>query len=121
VRIDAIVAGGCAASYVGTAIWAPSALAAPFGSIVTVKDLLIASLCAAWMIAELRAGARRARGVALAAAIVILADAVLALVGGAGPWRTDIAPDGSLVGSLVVGVGLVVAGVALVWFVRRPA
>ena len=46
-RVDAVVAGGCAASYVGTAIWAPSALAAPFGSIVTVKDLLIASLCAA--------------------------------------------------------------------------
>ena len=63
----------------------------------------------------------RARGIALVAALVILADAVLALVGGVGPWRTDIAPDGSLIGSLVIGVVLVAAGVALVWFVRRPA
>ena len=119
-RVDAVVAGGCAASYVGTAIWAPSALAAPFGAIVTVKDLLIASLCAAWMVAELRTPLR-ARGIALVAAIVILADAVLALIGGVGPWRTDISPDGSLIGSLVIGVVLIAAGVALVWFVRRPA
>lgn len=121
-RVDAIVAAGCAASYVGTAVWAGvgGAIVEPFATAVTVKDALIAALCAAWAIAELRAGPARARGIALAAAIVILADAVLALVGGAGPWRTDIAPHGSLVGSLVIGVGLVAAGIALVWFVRRP-
>ena len=34
---------------------------------------------------------------------------------------TDIAPDGSLIGSLVIGVVLIAAGIALVWFVRRPA
>lgn len=121
-RVDAIVAGGCAASYVGTAVWAGTAgaIVEPFATAVTVKDVLIAALCAAWAVAELRAGPERARGIALAAAVVILADAVLALVGGAGPWRTDIAPDGSLVGSLIIGVVLVVAGIALVWFVRRP-
>ncbi len=53
-------------------------------------------------------------------ALAILFDALLTLVGGVGPWRTEISPDGSLTTSLVIGVGLVVAGVALVWFVRRP-
>lgn len=121
-RVDAIVAAGCSASYVGTAVWAGlgGAIVEPFATAVTVKDALIAAVCAAWAVAELRAGQQRARRLALAAGVVILADAVLALVGGAGPWRTDIAPDGSLVGSLVVGVGLVVAGIALLWFVRRP-
>ncbi len=121
-KIDAIVAGGCAVSYVATGVWGAFSgdIAAPFDAVVGIKDALIAGLCAAWVVMELRAGQERARGIALVVAIVILADAVLALVGGAGPWRTDIAPDGSLVGSLLVGVGLIAAGGALVWFVRRP-
>ncbi len=121
-RVDAIVAAGCAASYVGTAAWAlyGGGLAPPFDGVVGVKDALIAGLCLAWAVEEHRRGPRRARGIALAAALVILADACLALVGGAGPWRTDISPHGSQVGALVVGLVLVAAGSALVWFVRRP-
>lgn len=121
-RIDAIVAAGCSVSYLATAVWASQsgAIVEPYATIVGVKDIAIAGLCGAWAIAEWRRGVLRAHGIALAVALVILADAVLALVGGAGPWRTDIAPDGSLVVSLVIGVGLVAAGLALVWFVRRP-
>ncbi len=121
-RVDAIVAAGCALLYVGAAIWATQsgALATPFDVIVGAKDALIAGICFAWAMAE-RGGAVRARGIAFVAALVILVDALLTLVGGVGPWRTEISPDGSLTAALVIGVGLVVAGVALVWFVRRPA
>ncbi len=120
-RVDAFVAAGCALLYVGAAIWATQsgALAAPFDVIVGAKDALIAGICIAWAMAE-RGGVVRARGIAFVAALVILVDALLVLVGGVGPWRTEISPDGSLTTSLVIGVGLVVAGVALVWFVRRP-
>ncbi len=120
-RVDAFVAAGCALLYVGAAIWATQsgALAAPFDVIVGAKDALIAGICIAWAMAE-RGGVVRARGIAFVAALVILVDALLVLVGGVGPWRTEISPDGSLTTSLVIGVGLVVAGVTLVWFVRRP-
>ncbi len=120
-RVDAFVAAGCALLYVGAAIWATQsgALATPFDVIVGAKDALIAGICIAWAMAE-RGGVVRARGIAFVAALVILVDALLVLVGGVGPWRTEISPDGSLTTSLVIGVGLVVAGVALVWFVRRP-
>ncbi len=120
-RVDAFVAAGCALLYVGAAIWATQsgALATPFDVIVGAKDALIAGICIAWAMAE-RGGVVRARGIAFVAALVILFDALLVLVGGVGPWRTEISPDGSLTTSLVIGVGLVVAGVALVWFVRRP-
>ncbi len=120
-RLDAFVAAGCALLYVGAAIWATQsgALATPFDVIVGAKDALIAGICIAWAMAE-RGGVVRARGIAFVAALVILFDALLVLVGGVGPWRTEISPDGSLTTSLVIGVGLVVAGVALVWFVRRP-
>ncbi len=121
-RVDAIVAAGCALLYVGAAIWATQsgALATPFDVIVGAKDALIAGICSAWAMAERRGGVVRARGIAFVASLVILVDALLVLVGGVGPWRTEISPDGSLTTSLVIGVGLVVAGVALVWFVRRP-
>jgi len=121
VRVDTFVAAGCALLYVGAAIWATQsgALATPFDVIVGAKDALIAGICIAWAMAE-RGGVVRARGIAFVAALVILVDALLVLVGGVGPWRTEISPDGSLTTSLVIGVGLVVAGVALVWFVRRP-
>lgn len=121
-KVDAIVAAGCSVSYLATAVWASQsgAIVEPFATAVGIKDIAIAGLCGAWAIAELRRGDARARALALVVALVILADAVLALVGGAGPWRTDIAPDGSFTTSLVIGVGLVVAGLALVWFVRRP-
>jgi hypothetical protein len=121
-KLDAIVAGGCAVSYVATGVWGAFSgdIAAPFDVVIGVKDAVIAGLCAAWAGMEIQAGAQRARGIALVVAIVILADAVLALIGGAGPWRTDIVPDGSLTGSLLVGIGLTIAGLALVWFVRRP-
>lgn|GEM_PF-2397430 len=120
-RVDTFVAAGCALLYVGAAIWATQsgALATPFDVIVGAKDALIAGICIAWAMAE-RGGVVRARGIAFVAALVILVDALLVLVGGVGPWRTEISPDGSLTTSLVIGVGLVVAGVALVWFVRRP-
>ncbi len=120
-RVDALVAAGCALAYVGAAIWATQsgALATPFDVIVGAKDALIAGICSAWAMAE-RGGVVRARGIAFVASLVILVDALLVLVGGVGPWRTEISPDGSLTTSLVIGVGLVVAGVALVWFVRRP-
>ncbi len=122
-KVDAIVAGGCAASYLATAAWASQSgdIAPPFDALVGVKDVAIAGLCGAWAIAELRRrGTERARGLGLAVAIVILVDAILALVGGAGPWRTQIAPDGSLVVSLLIGIGLIAAALGLVWFVRRP-
>jgi hypothetical protein len=121
-RVDTIVAAGCSASYLATAVWASQsgAIVEPYATVVGVKDIAIAGLCGAWAIAEWRRGPARARVIALIAALVILADAVLALVGGAGPWRTDISPDGSFVASLLIGVGLVAAGLALVWFVRRP-
>jgi len=121
-KVDAIVAGGCAVAYVATGAWGlfGGDIAPPFDLVVGVKDAMIAGLCLAWMKAEFDRGAARARGIALVAALVILGDAVLALLGGAGPWRTDIVPDGSLTGSLLVGVGLIALGLALVWFVRRP-
>ncbi len=121
-RVDAIVAAGCGAAYVGTASWAlfGDSIAPPFDVMVGVKDALIAGICISWAMAEHRGGEQRARGIALVAALIILIDAFLALAGGVGPWRTDISPNGSLVGSLIVGVVLVVAGFALVWFVRRP-
>jgi hypothetical protein len=122
VKGDAVVAGICAGSYAATGAWAlfGGDIAPPFDVAVGVKDAMIAGLCLAWMGAERAAGAARARGTALVVALVILADAVLALVGGAGPWREEIVPDGSLTGSLIVGVGLVLLGLGLVWFVRRP-
>lgn len=121
-KVDGIVAAGCSASYLGTAAWVAwgDAIAEPFATAVGVKDLAIAGLCAVWAAVEWRRPSVRARGIALAAALVILADAVLALVGGAGPWRTTIAPDGSFGASLAIGIGLVVISLALVWFVRRP-
>ena len=121
-RIDAIVAGGCAATYVATSAWAAlgTAFVAPFGTIVCVKDALIAGICLAWMMAERVAGPRRARGIALAAALIILIDAVLALIGGTGPWRADISTTPSQVGGLVVGTALILLGLGLVRFVRRP-
>ncbi len=122
-KIDAIVAAGCGIAYVATGIWGMFSgdIAPPFDVFIGVKDALIAGICFAWLSAELRAGPMaRARGIALVVALIILADAVLALIGGAGPWRTDIAPDGSFVGSLLLGIVLIGAGLALVWFVRRP-
>ena len=119
---DAAVAGICAGSYAATGVWAlfGGDIAPPFDIAVGVKDAMIAGLCLVWVRAELAAGAARARGIALACALVILADAFLALAGGVGPWRTEIIPDGSLTGSVIVGVGLVLLGLGLVWFVRRP-
>jgi len=119
---DAIVAGVCAGSYAATGAWAlfGGDVAPPYDLVVGVKDAMIAGLCLAWVKAELDRGPLRARGIALVAALVILADAFLALAGGVGPWRTEIIPDGSLAGSLVVGVGLIALGLGLVWFVRRP-
>ena len=119
---DAIVAGVCAGSYAATGAWAlfGGDVAPPFDLVVGVKDAMIAGLCLAWVKAELDRGPLRARGITLVTALVILADAFLALIGGAGPWRTEIIPDGSLTGSLIVGVGLIALGLGLVWFVRRP-
>lgn len=119
---DAIVAGVCAGSYAATGAWAlfGGDIAPPYDLVVGVKDAMIAGVCLAWVKAELDRGPLRARGIALVAALVILADAFLALAGGVGPWRTEIIPDGSLAGSLVVGVGLIALGLGLVWFVRRP-
>ncbi|MSO46702.1 MAG: hypothetical protein EXQ67_01240 [Thermoleophilia bacterium] len=124
-KLDAIVAGGCAAVYAGTAAWAAygSNFIPPFDIIVGVKDGLIAGICLAWMAAERSAGAGRARGIALVVSLIILLDALLALLallGGAGPWRGDISANPSLTGGLVSGVFLIVIGVALVKFVRRP-
>ena len=120
--LDAIVAGGCAATYAGTAIWAAfgTNFVAPFGAVVCVKDGLIAGICAAWMVAEHRAGSGRARGIALVTALIILIDAVLALAGGVGPWRGDISANPSLTGGLIAGIFLIVIGLALVRFARRP-
>jgi hypothetical protein len=122
VKLDAIVAGGCAAAYAGTAAWAAfgSNFVAPFGAIVCVKDGLIAGVCLAWMAAERSAGAGRARGIALVVSLIILIDAVLALLGGAGPWRSDISVNPSLTGGLIAGVFLIVISLALLKFVRRP-
>ncbi len=121
-KVDAIVAGGCAAAYAGTAAWAAlgSNFVAPFGAIVCVKDGLIAGICLAWMAAERSAGPKRATGIALVTSLIILIDAVLALVGGAGPWRGDISVNPSQTGGLIAGVFLIIIGLALVKFVRRP-
>lgn len=121
-KLDAIVAGGCAATYAGTAAWAAlgSNFVAPFGAIVCVKDGLIAGICLAWMAAERAAGPKRAVGIAHVASLIILGDAVLALIGGAGPWRGDISVDPSQTGGLIAGIFLIVIGLALVKFVRRP-
>ena len=121
-KLDAIVAGGCAATYAATAAWAAlgSAFVAPFGTVVTVKDGLIAGICLAWMMAERAAGPRRAHGIALVAALIILIDAVLALVGGAGPWRADISTSPSQTGGLIAGAFLILIALALLRFVRRP-
>ena len=45
---------------------------------------------------------------------------VLALVGGAGPWRGDISVNPSQTGGLIAGAFLILIGLALVRFVRRP-
>jgi hypothetical protein len=121
-KLDAIVAGGCAATYAATSAWAAfgSNFVAPFGAIVCVKDGLIAGICLAWMVAERNASPRRATGIALATALIILGDAVLALVGGAGPWRGDISVNPSQMGGLIAGIFLILIGLALVRFVRRP-
>lgn len=121
-KLDAIVAGGCAAAYAGTAVWAAlsSNFLPPFGAIVCVKDGLIAGICLAWLVAERSAGAGRARGIALVVSLIILIDAVLALLGGAGPWRSDISANPSLTGGLIAGVFLIVISLVLVKFVRRP-
>jgi uncharacterized membrane protein YkvI len=52
--------------------------------------------------------------------LIILLDAVLALLGGAGPWRSDISVNPSLTGGLIAGVFLIVISLALLKFVRRP-
>ncbi|MGI9186495.1 MAG: hypothetical protein ACR2J9_03070 [Gaiellales bacterium] len=121
-KLDAIIAGGCGATYVATAAWAAlgSNFVAPFGAIVCAKDGLIAGICLAWMVAERNASPQRASGIALVAALIILVDAVLALVGGAGPWRGDISTNPSQLGGLIAGIFLIVIGLALVKFVRRP-
>ena len=62
----------------------------------------------------------RARGIALAVALVFLVDALLGLVGGAGPWRADIAVNPSLTGGLISGVAFVLLSLALLKFVLRP-
>ncbi|MGI9116784.1 MAG: hypothetical protein ACR2JV_04005 [Gaiellales bacterium] len=121
-KLDAIVAGGCAATYLGTAAWAAfgTAFEPPFDVAVCVKDGLIAGICLAWMMAERSASPGRARGIALVAALIILIDALLALIGGAGPWRADISTNPSQTGGLITGVLLIVVALALVRFVRRP-
>lgn len=121
-KLDAIVAGGCGVAYAGTAAWAAygSNFVPPFDVIVGVKDGLIAGICLAWMAAERSAGAGRARGIALVVSLIILIDALLALLGGAGPWRGDISTNPSLTGGLIAGVFLIVISLALVKFVRRP-
>lgn len=121
-KLDAIVAGGCAATYAATAAWATlgANFVAPFGAIVGVKDGLIAGICLAWMVAERNASPQRATGIALVVSLIILIDAVLALIGGAGPWRGDISVNPSQTGGLIAGVFLIVIGLALVRFVRRP-
>lgn len=121
-KADAIVAGACAASYAATAAWAIAGgdIAPPFDVAVAVKDAMIAGICLAWLQAERAAGPGRARGIALVVALIILADAVLALIGGAGPWRDEIVPDGSQTASVLIGVGLIALALGLVWFVRRP-
>jgi hypothetical protein len=122
VKLDAIVAGGCGVAYAGTAVWAAygSNFVPPFDMIVGVKDGLIAGICLAWMAAERSAGAGRARGIALVVSVIIRIDALLALLGGAGPWRGDISTNPSLTGGLIAGVFLIVISLALVMFVRRP-
>jgi hypothetical protein len=109
-------------AYAGTAAWAAygSNFVPPFDVIVGVKDGLIAGICLAWMAAERSAGAGRARGIALVVSLIILIDALLALLGGAGPWRGDISTNPSLTGGLIAGVFLIVISLALVMFVRRP-
>ncbi len=121
-KLDAIVAGGCAATYAATSAWAAfgTAFVAPFGAVVCVKDGLIAGICLAWMMAERAASPARASGIALVSSLIILGDAVLALVGGAGPWRADISTAPSQVGGLITGAFLILIGLALVRFVRRP-
>ena len=121
-KLDAIVAGGCAATYVATSAWAAlgSNFVAPFGAVICVKDGLIAGICLAWMVAERNASPQRATGIALIVALIILGDAVLALVGGAGPWRGDISVNPSQTGGLIAGAFLILIGLALVRFVRRP-
>jgi hypothetical protein len=122
VKIDAIVAGGCAVAYGATAVWAglSSNFVPPFDVIVTVKDGLIAGICLAWLAAERSAGPARASGIALVTSLIILVDAVLALIGGVGPWRADISVNPSQTGGLIAGVFLLVISLALVRFVRRP-
>ena len=72
------------------------------------------------MVAERNASPQRATGIALIVALIILGDAVLALVGGAGPWRGDISVNPSQTGGLIAGAFLILIGLALVRFVRRP-
>jgi acyl-CoA synthetase (AMP-forming)/AMP-acid ligase II len=50
----------------------------------------------------------------------ILTVSVLALLGGAGPWRSDISVNPSLTGGLIAGVFLIVISLAHLKFVRRP-
>lgn len=121
-KLDAIVAGGCAATYAGTAAWAAlgSNFVAPFGAVVCVKDGLIAGICLAWMVAERNASPKRATGIALVASLIILLDALLALIGGVGPWRADISVNPSQTGGLIASAFLILIGLALVRFVRRP-
>jgi hypothetical protein len=85
-----------------------------------VKDGLIAGICLAWMAAERSASPKRATGIALVTSLIILIDAVLALVGGAGPWRGEISVNPSQTGGLIAGAFLIIIGLALVKFVRRP-
>ena len=121
-KLDAIVAAGCGATYAATSAWAAfgTNFVAPFGAIVCVKDGLIAGICLAWAMAERASSPQRASGIALVAALIILVDAVLALVGGAGPWRGAISVNPSQTGGLIAGAFLILIGLALVRFVRRP-
>ena len=121
-KLDTLVAGGSGVVYAGAAAFAAfgTNFLPPFAAIVGVKDGLIALLCFVWMVAEYRGGAVRARGLALAVALVFLVDALLGLVGGAGPWRADIAVNPSLTGGLISGVAFVLLSLALLKFVLRP-
>jgi hypothetical protein len=75
-KLDTIVAGGSGVVYAGAAAFAAfgTNFLPPFAAIVGVKDGLIALLCFVWMVAEYRGGPVRARGIALAVALVFLVE-----------------------------------------------
>jgi hypothetical protein len=120
-RLDAIVAGGVAASYAATALWAglSDAFAPGVREAVSVKDAGLAALAAAWAVAEWRRPAARSRLGGPVAGLVLL-DALVALGAGAGPWRTTFMPEAGAAASIAVGAGLVAISAGLLAFVRRP-